>query len=114
MAVSFLQLHPRHDASTLKTNLGVLLLEFFDLYGRTFNYSQLAIRLRDGGSYVSREEVRFLQKPNLAKKHLLLILGNFVNVFKFTRDDILFYRSYGTWQMQIQLAMVPPCVLRIP
>ena len=72
MAVSFLQLHPRHDASTLKTNLGVLLLEFFDLYGRTFNYSQLAIRLRDGGSYVSREEVRFLQKPNLAKKHLLL------------------------------------------
>lgn len=71
MAVSFLQLHPRHDASTLKTNLGVLLLEFFDLYGRTFNYSQLAIRLRDGGSYVSREEVRFLQKPNLAKKHLL-------------------------------------------
>ena len=109
MAVSFLQLHPRHDASTLKTNLGVLLLEFFDLYGRTFNYSQLAIRLRDGGSYVSREEVRFLQKPNLAK-----ILGNFVNVFKFTRDDILFYRSYGTWQMQIQLAMVPPCVLRIP
>ena len=109
MAVSFLQLHPRHDASTLKTNLGVLLLEFFDLYGRTFNYSQLAIRLRDGGSYVSREEVRFLQKPNLAK-----ILGNFVNVFKFTRDDILFYRSYETWQMQIQLAMVPHCVLRIP
>ena len=113
MAVSFLQLHPRHDASTLKTNLGVLLLEFFDLYGRTFNYSQLAIRLRDGGSYVSREEVRFLQKPNLAKNQTPF-LGNFVNVFKFTRDDILFYRSYGTWQMQIQLAMVPPCVLRIP
>ena len=109
MAVSFLQLHPRHDASTLKTNLGVLLLEFFDLYGRTFNYSQLAIRLRDGGSYVSREEVRFLQKQNLVENHL-----NFVNVFKFTQDDILFYRSYGTWQMQIQLAMVPHCVLRIP
>ena len=57
MAVSFLQLHPRNDASTLKTNLGVLLLEFFDLYGRTFNYSQSAIRLRDGGAYVSRDEV---------------------------------------------------------
>ena len=113
MAVSFLQLHPRHDASTLKTNLGVLLLEFFDLYGRTFNYSQLAIRLRDGGSYVSREEVRLLQKQNLVENHLLF-LGNFVNVFNFTQDDILFYRSYGTWQMQIQLAMVPPCVLRIP
>ena len=88
-------------------------MEFFDLYGRTFNYSQLAIRLRDGGSYVSREEVRFVQKPNIVKKHLLFH-GNFVNVFKFTRYDILFYRSYGTWQMQIQLAMVPPCVLRIP
>ena len=49
-------------------------MEFFDLYGRTFNYSQLAIRLRDGGSYVSREEVRFVQKPNIVKKHFLLIL----------------------------------------
>ena len=74
MAVSFLQLHPRHDASTLKTNLGVLLLEFFDLYGRTFNYSQLAIRLRDGGSYVSREEVRFLQKQNLVENDYFLII----------------------------------------
>ena len=59
MAVSFLQLHPRNDVSTLKTNLGVLLLEFFDLYGRTFNYSQSAIRLRDGGAYVPRDEVTY-------------------------------------------------------
>ena len=59
MAVSFLQLHPRNDASTLNTNLGVLLLEFFDLYGRSFNYSQSAIRIRDGGAYVPREEVSY-------------------------------------------------------
>ena len=59
MAVSFLQLHPRKDVSTLKTNLGVLLLEFFELYGRSFNYNQLGIRLRDGGAYVPRDEVRF-------------------------------------------------------
>ena len=57
MAVSFLQLHNRHDASTTKANLGVLLLEFFELYGRDFNYTHTAIRLRDGGAYVPREEV---------------------------------------------------------
>ena len=57
MAVSFLQLHNRHDASTIKANLGVLLLEFFELYGRDFNYTQTAIRLRDGGAYIPREEV---------------------------------------------------------
>ena len=38
MAVSFLQNHPR-DCS--KTNLGVLLIEFFELYGKRFNYNKV-------------------------------------------------------------------------
>ena len=69
MAVSFLQLHPRHDASTLNTNLGVLLLEFFDLYGRSFNYSQSAIRVRDGGAYVSRDEVKYFINASIIYYH---------------------------------------------
>ncbi|CAO2610702.1 Terminal nucleotidyltransferase 4B [Lemmus lemmus] len=58
MAVSFLQLHPREDACIPNTNYGVLLIEFFELYGRHFNYLKTGIRIKDGGSYVAKDEVQ--------------------------------------------------------
>ncbi|XP_035275041.1 terminal nucleotidyltransferase 4B-like [Anguilla anguilla] len=58
MAVSFLQLHYREDASSPNTNIGVLLIEFFELYGRHFNYLKTGIRIKDGGSYVAKDEVK--------------------------------------------------------
>ncbi|XP_015674418.2 terminal nucleotidyltransferase 4A [Protobothrops mucrosquamatus] len=58
MAVSFLQLHPRGDACTPNANYGVLLIEFFELYGRHFNYLKTGIRIKDGGSYVAKDEVQ--------------------------------------------------------
>ena len=57
MVVSFLQLHIREDARTSKANLGVLLVEFFELYGILFNFTRTAIRISDGGAYVPKEEV---------------------------------------------------------
>ena len=45
MVVSFLQLHARPATA----NLGVLLLEFLELYGRNFNYDSLTISVRDVG-----------------------------------------------------------------
>ncbi|KAK1880630.1 Terminal nucleotidyltransferase 4A [Dissostichus eleginoides] len=52
MVISFLQLHPRIDARNPNENLGVLLIEFFELYGRHFNYSKTGIRNDVGrGSY---------------------------------------------------------------
>ena len=57
MTVSFLQTHPRLEAVLPGSNLGVLLIEFFELYGKRFNYFNTAIRVRDGGGYVRREEV---------------------------------------------------------
>ncbi|XP_035376851.1 terminal nucleotidyltransferase 4B [Electrophorus electricus] len=57
MAVSFLQLHYREDASSPNSNMGVLLIEFFELYGRHFNYLKTGIRIKDGGSYVAKDEV---------------------------------------------------------
>ncbi|CAJ0754964.1 17947_t:CDS:10 [Entrophospora sp. SA101] len=55
MILNFLQLHPRIADGTLKIdsndNLGVLLIEFFELYGNQFNYKDLAITIRNGGSY---------------------------------------------------------------
>ncbi|KAL4616939.1 DNA polymerase sigma-like [Arapaima gigas] len=57
MAISFLQLHPRIDARDPNINLGILLIEFFELYGRHFNYIKTGIRIKDGGAYVAKEEI---------------------------------------------------------
>uniref|UniRef100_A0A8C9TXB6 Terminal nucleotidyltransferase 4A n=1 Tax=Scleropages formosus TaxID=113540 RepID=A0A8C9TXB6_SCLFO len=58
MVVSFLQLHYREDASSPNANVGVLLIEFFEHYGRNFNYLKTGIRIKDGGSYVAKDEVQ--------------------------------------------------------
>uniref|UniRef100_A0A671SM46 polynucleotide adenylyltransferase n=1 Tax=Sinocyclocheilus anshuiensis TaxID=1608454 RepID=A0A671SM46_9TELE len=44
MVISFLQLHPRIDCRASNINLGILLIEFFELYGRHFNYLKTGIR----------------------------------------------------------------------
>lgn len=64
MVISFIQLHPRYDAHDANANLGVLLLEFFELYGRFFNYYRVGIRIKDGGSYVSKTEIQKQMDPN--------------------------------------------------
>lgn len=56
MTVSFLQQRPRGDDPS-SSNLGVLLLEFFELYGKNFNYFLTGIRIKDGGAYIRKEEV---------------------------------------------------------
>lgn len=53
----FPQLHNR-DVSTPNINIGVLLIEFFELYGRNFNYLKTGIRITDGGCYVAKDEVQ--------------------------------------------------------
>ncbi|XP_050988364.1 terminal nucleotidyltransferase 4A-like isoform X2 [Labeo rohita] len=57
MVISFLQLHPRIDCRASNINLGILLIEFFDLYGRHFNYLKTGIRVKDGGAYLAKEEI---------------------------------------------------------
>ncbi|KAM3839018.1 terminal nucleotidyltransferase 4A isoform 2-T2 [Vipera latastei] len=57
MAISFLQLHPRIDARKYDENLGMLLIEFFELYGRNFNYLKTGIRIKNGGAYIAKEEI---------------------------------------------------------
>ncbi|KAM8714671.1 hypothetical protein ACLKA7_001082 [Drosophila subpalustris] len=57
MCISFLQLHSRHLCNE-KTNFGVLLLEFFELYGLRFNYSQIEISIENGGGYFMRDNLR--------------------------------------------------------
>lgn len=81
MCISFLQLHYRFvldcvcvcvyvggrycrscffssEEQLRNGNLGVLLIEFLELYGRKFNYMQTGIRIRDGGRYIAKEEMQ--------------------------------------------------------
>lgn len=51
-------MHCREDVCSSNANLGVLLIEFFELYGRNFNYLKTGIRIKDGGSYVAKDEVQ--------------------------------------------------------
>ena len=60
--MSFLQLHTRVDPSKANANLGVLLVEFFECYGKHFNYFKCGIRVRDGGAVVSKEEIQKVRK----------------------------------------------------
>ncbi|RNA19943.1 PAP-associated domain-containing [Brachionus plicatilis] len=73
MTVSFLQLHPRIDARALGANLAVLLIEFFEFYGRCFNYMKTAIRVHNGGSYLPKDE----------------LLKQFANTAKFPQSSVL-------------------------
>ena len=55
MTVSFLQ----HQAlEPQPKNLGKLLIDFFDLYGRKFNYANVTIRVKNGGSYIKKAEMQ--------------------------------------------------------
>ncbi|KJE95608.1 hypothetical protein CAOG_008933 [Capsaspora owczarzaki ATCC 30864] len=68
LVVSFLQRHPRQDRDP---NFGVLLVEFFELYGKDFNYRKVGIAVTEGGRYFPKSdasansnEVRpFIQDP---------------------------------------------------
>ncbi|XP_055612006.1 terminal nucleotidyltransferase 4B-like [Uranotaenia lowii] len=57
MCISFLQLHPRANQKQT-TNLGVLLMEFLELYGRKFNYMKTGISVKNGGRYIPKEELQ--------------------------------------------------------
>jgi non-canonical poly(A) RNA polymerase PAPD5/7 len=56
LAMSFLQMHPKIRRGEIdpSRNLGVLVMEFFELYGLHFNYHEAGISLRDGGTYYSK------------------------------------------------------------
>lgn len=58
LVISFLQMHPkiRRGEVDPDKNLGVLVVEFFELYGLFFNYHETGISVRDGGTYFSKKQ----------------------------------------------------------
>lgn len=57
MCISFLQLHPRYKVCE-NGNLGVLLMEFLEFFGRKFNYMKTGISIKNGGRYIPKEELQ--------------------------------------------------------
>uniref|UniRef100_A0A8C8FD36 Terminal nucleotidyltransferase 4A n=1 Tax=Oncorhynchus tshawytscha TaxID=74940 RepID=A0A8C8FD36_ONCTS len=73
MAVSFLQVRDFCSSSFSFSELRRfgLFLYFFELYGRHFNYLKTGIRIKDGGSYVAKDEVQ--KSTDLYRPSMLFI-----------------------------------------
>jgi non-canonical poly(A) RNA polymerase PAPD5/7 len=58
MVISLLQLHPRLQTNEIKAeeNLGIMLIEFFELYGRHFNYKHTGISIKGQGRYFKKSK----------------------------------------------------------
>ncbi|KAF9261467.1 hypothetical protein L218DRAFT_870141 [Marasmius fiardii PR-910] len=58
LVISFLQMHPKIRRGEIdpNKNLGVLLVEFFELYGKYFNYQNTGISIRAGGTYFGKRQ----------------------------------------------------------
>ncbi|KAG0249824.1 hypothetical protein BG011_008910 [Mortierella polycephala] len=63
MVLNFLQMHPKIQTGMIDAddNLGVLLIEFFELYGLCFDYKTVGIRVTDGGSYFLKSQAPAIQ-----------------------------------------------------
>ncbi|KAJ2821485.1 hypothetical protein GGI24_004201 [Coemansia furcata] len=72
LAVSMLQMHPRilSGGLDIAKNLGVLLIEFFELYGKRFNYDNVCISVLEKGQYLDKRRKGFY---NLTQPYLLSV-----------------------------------------
>jgi len=65
MVISFLQIHPlvRSGRIDPMNNLGMMLIEFLELYGVCFNHNKVGITLTNGGRYYKRSIQSQLRRP---------------------------------------------------
>ncbi|KAK3848462.1 MAG: hypothetical protein J3R72DRAFT_415809 [Linnemannia gamsii] len=94
LVMSFLQMHPLIQARMIDPmeNLGVLVIEFFELYGLCFNYNAVSISVTQGGSYISKDGAMVPKQP------LMLSLVNPIagqNVAKGTRNMPLIQTAFA-------------------
>ncbi|KAK0529228.1 hypothetical protein OC835_004400 [Tilletia horrida] len=68
--ISFMQMHPRIQRCEIDParNLGVLLLEYLELYGKRFAYDDLGISVRGKGSYFNKSMRGFVDYRSTVTK----------------------------------------------
>lgn len=66
LIVSFFANHPRLASGEIEIedNLGVLLIEFFEFYGKHFNYDRCALKMTGDMCYISKEDYPDMQAQN--------------------------------------------------
>lgn len=72
MCISLLQLHQKHKVNE-NANLGVLLVEFFDLYGRKFDYNGTCISILNDGQYFPKRNLPSFKSVDKKPMDLLCI-----------------------------------------
>lgn len=56
LTVSFFQ-RPQLRMHHQQMDLGIMLMEFLELYGRNLNYQRIGIKIKDGGCYISKDKL---------------------------------------------------------
>ncbi|KAK9330176.1 hypothetical protein V1520DRAFT_341158 [Lipomyces starkeyi] len=66
MVLSFFQMHPKIASGEIlpEENLGVLLIQFLELYGKNFNYDVVGISVTGNGSYFDKNRDNVLENRN--------------------------------------------------
>ncbi|KAK9374720.1 uncharacterized protein V1513DRAFT_444960 [Lipomyces chichibuensis] len=66
MVLSFFQMHPKIVSGEIlpEENLGVLLIQFLELYGKNFNYDVVGISVTGNGSYFDKNRDNVLENRN--------------------------------------------------
>jgi non-canonical poly(A) RNA polymerase PAPD5/7 len=66
LILSFLRLHPKVQSKEIipRRNLGVLLIEFFELYGNHFNSRDLGICVQENRSYYFKKTAKGFDQPS--------------------------------------------------
>lgn len=114
LVTSFLQMHPKIRRGEIdpEQNLGTLVMEFFELYGLYFNYQEVGISLRDGGSYYNKTHRGWLdyRSPGLLSiedpgdpcKHVTSCIASILNVLSIAND--ISKGTYGIAKVRATLA----------
>lgn len=67
----------------------MLLIEFFELYGRNFNYLKTGIRIKNGGAYIAKEEIMKVMtngyRPSMLCIEDPLLPGKTVHFLQYSR-----------------------------
>ncbi|KAG0065387.1 hypothetical protein BGZ89_008372 [Linnemannia elongata] len=94
LVMSFLQMHPLVQARKIDplVNLGVLLIEFFELYGLCFNYNTVSISVTQGGSYIYKGSGDGSQNERFGLTLINPVAGQ--NVAKGTRNMSMIRASF--------------------
>jgi non-canonical poly(A) RNA polymerase PAPD5/7 len=118
MIVSYLQMKQRtsHFNSQVPSwNLGTLLLEFFHLYGISFNYYSTGVRIAEGGSYLQKRRKEAVEGKGggMQRPNLLYIENPDVPDFDIGRNSFMMpkiRRSFEHAHQLLTAALVDPTV----